>query len=126
MNDRLNQLKQYMDFFNQNNLGPGPAYVGRDGGRVEQGGAVAYTPMFAANWANDQIRNGALNDAMEQARVVPNFFGGAPQSGFTPSQYQPPQYTPGGENPYQPRAAQLNNDPRAWTNQLAALRRVYG
>lgn len=100
MNDDINRLKQYMELFNSSGLGPGPAYVNRDGtssGPANQGwggsrGAVSYTPMFAANWARDQMGRDDIR----------SFFGG--QRG--PGQFQPSGMP---DNPYTPRVNALQS-----------------
>lgn len=117
--DRLNQLKQYIEFYNQNRLGPGSPYVNANGTGFARGGAVAYNaPMMAANWAQEQVGLDNMQQRQEQSRVTPNFFGSNSEAGaYSQPQYVPPSYTPGQENPYQPRAMELNGI----TNQLRKL-----
>lgn len=112
MNDNLNRLKQYMEFFKANGGTPS-AYVGRNGGSIgpsnsgwgDARGAVAYTPAFAMNWATKQME---AEDQQANRRPPQDFFSGqnALQGIMGQSPYIQPQ-TVGGENPYMPRAMEL-------------------
>lgn len=112
MNDNLNRLKQYMEFFKANGGTPS-AYVGRGGGSIgpsnsgwgDARGAVAYTPAFGMNWATQQM---AAEDQQANRRPPQDFFSGqnALQGLMGQPEYVQPQ-TIGGENPYMPRAMDL-------------------
>ena len=121
--DRLNQLKAFMQFY-QDNIGPkensGP-FRSALGGVGSGFNAVGYNvPQMAANWANDQV---TLDNQNRQRQMAPNFFGG--QTQFAQPQYVQPQ-AQNAENPYFKRAFELNNDPMSWQKNGNALSAILG
>ena len=88
MNDRLNQLKQYMDFYRNEGLGRN---IGSTGPRQFAPPGSADYPQesqnadgMAAIWANQMM------GSEQPQHTAPNFFGGQSQ-GFQPQTYVQPQ-----------------------------------
>lgn len=88
--DRLNQLKQYMDFFNKSgsNVNINPE-------------SSIYEGRRALDWATSQLGP----DQSQYQRAQPNFYG--QQEQLPQQQYVQPQYSQQ-ENPYSARAQELN------------------
>ena len=115
MDNRINKLQQYMEFYQKNHMGP----QGQGGGYASQfgPGGFAMSPTVsapnnsgssAADWASTQLR---AEDQSAQMQRPPDFFGGGSGGGQGPSANYLPPNMPGGPNPYTPQATQLNNDP---------------
>lgn len=107
MDDRINKLKAYMDFFNQSgaNVNVNPE-------------SSIYNNKRALDWANQQIGMDVQQQAMRGPQM-PNFFGGGDQPAYKPLQYtQPQQFNE--PNPYAGNAQQLND---GVTNNLMKLLR---
>lgn len=106
--DRLNQLQQYMDYYQKNNT---------HGGFGNGNGSFSYgangLPATIADWANTQLKDQESQQQFQDQNAAFSgmYGGGGGQSNFG----QPPAYVhpqmPQQDNPYSQRATQLNNDP---------------
>lgn len=83
---RLNQLKQYMDFYKNN--------IGSPQGKDFTGNPMYNENTLANNWALSQIDKGGFRGDSQQQ--MPDFYGD--QGGYQPAQYTAPQ-TQNEQNP---------------------------
>ena len=120
--DRLNQLKQYMNYYQQNaqtGFGNGIgnfSYTGAGGG-----------PATMADWASAQLKDQEKqNQYQSQDDIFKNIYSGQNNNSGQMAYVQPQNQQQ--NNPYAARATQLNNDPYAGSgngqdisNSLAAM-----
>ena len=108
--DRLNQLQEYMNFYQnnartQNGFGNGIgnfSYTGSGGG-----------PATMADWANSQLDSQNKQQNMQDENAMfKGMYSGNGQSPFgAPPAYVQPNNQQQQPNPYSARAMQLNNNP---------------
>ena len=127
--DRLNQLQQYMDFYNQHHFdsqGSGSNYDRQRGEDfTQQAGSLG--PSAMRNWAEQQQQQQQNQQNMEdQNSMFKGMYGGNAQSQFgAPPAYVQPQNQQQQPNPYSARAMQLNGGGQNGGNTLADMFRNY-